>query len=226
MVASSMRPTALDELKRISPGIPTPLLEWVAQSTPAGWPIEASGGDGDWSIPTPPPSQEAMARAVEWVSTRFLGRNGVNAVWDRWNPPAVEVRTETQDQASALARGRQLPVSVDGIAVMVRAGGQIRPYYPSGRRIRLPRATITPMYSNVSALRSTRYPLAGLGCPCNSPAPVAGLGQLLPAVGGFAAGVTLAAAGGLGLITGYWLGGIMGRRAERHRRLMYNRRRR
>lgn len=60
------------------------------------------------------------------------------------------------------------------------------------------------MYAPVSALRSTRYPLAGLGCGCS--APTAGLGQVLATAGGLAAGLSIAGAGALGLIGGYFLG--------------------
>lgn len=59
------------------------------------------------------------------------------------------------------------------------------------------------MYVPVSAMRSSRYPLAGLGCGCTS---TAGLGQLAPAVGGLAAGFGVAGAGAMGLIAGYFLG--------------------
>lgn len=61
------------------------------------------------------------------------------------------------------------------------------------------------MYAPVSALRSTRYPLAGLGCPCSATA-TSGLGQILATAGGLAAGLSIAGAGALGLIGGYFLG--------------------
>jgi hypothetical protein len=61
------------------------------------------------------------------------------------------------------------------------------------------------MYTSVSALRSTRYPLMGLGCPC-TPGPVAGLGQILATLGGAAAGMGIAGAGAVGLVVGYFVG--------------------
>jgi hypothetical protein len=63
------------------------------------------------------------------------------------------------------------------------------------------------MYVPVSAMRSNRFPLAGLGCGCTAAMPAtAGLGQILPAFTGLAAGFTIAAAGGAGLVAGYFLG--------------------
>jgi hypothetical protein len=56
-------------------------------------------------------------------------------------------------------------------------------------------------------MRSARYPLMGLNglaCPCSTP--TAGLGQILASLGGAAAGMGIAGAGAVGLITGYFLG--------------------
>lgn len=62
-----------------------------------------------------------------------------------------------------------------------------------------------PMYAPVSALRSTRYPLMGLGCGCSSPA-VSGLGQIAAAASGLFTGLGVAGAGFGGLIAGYFIG--------------------
>lgn len=59
------------------------------------------------------------------------------------------------------------------------------------------------MYAPVSAMRSARFPLSGLGCGCTS---TAGLGQLAPAAGGVFVGAGVVGAGAMGLIAGYFLG--------------------
>lgn len=182
--------------------MPPALVQLVIDTTPAGHPIVYDGPEGSGTIQTAPPSVERMGRAVRWVSERFLGRFGVNAVGDRWDPPRVEVRTT----GDALALATMLPAKVDGIAVSVYRGSEIRPFWGSkpdpfsARRPPDSRATMLGMYAPVSAMRSTRYPLAGLGCGC-SPT-TAGLGQILAAGAGFA----IAGAGAVGLIAGYFLG--------------------
>lgn len=65
------------------------------------------------------------------------------------------------------------------------------------------RATMSNMYVPISAKRSNRFPLAGLGCGCSSGS---GVGQILATAGGLAAGFSVAAAGAVGLIGGYFIG--------------------
>lgn len=186
-------------------GLPPALAQWVIDGLPAGHDLRISNGAGDWTIPTRPPSSDEMARAVEWVSSRFLGRYGVNVVADAWDPPRVEVRTT----GDALALALELPAKVGGIAVSVRRGAQVRPYWGSKRDpmppgpTRRPRATLPDMYAPVSAMRSNRYPLAGLGCGC---APTSGLGQIMAAASGLATGLGIAGTGFVGLIAGYFIG--------------------
>lgn len=78
-------------------------------------------------------------------------------------------------------------------------------------------------YTHVNGMRSTRYPLQGLGCGCS---PVAsalrGLGLDIES---FAVGGGIATAGLIGLAvgvaTGYWIGGG-GRSMRRNRRRRRN----
>ena len=78
------------------------------------------------------------------------------------------------------------------------------------------------MYAPVSAMRSVRYPLAGLGCGCS--APMSGLGQIAAAASGLFTGLGVAGAGFGGLLVGYFVGkhaekrGLALNRRRRHRR--------
>jgi len=76
-------------------------------------------------------------------------------------------------------------------------------------------------YASVSAMRSARYPFAGLGCGCQAAAPpaVAGLGQdVTTSVLSFGAGFGIAAAGLVGFGLGWWGRGLARHMSSNRRR--------